>query len=243
MTYSDNDKRARWVAGEMTVALGFAKMGYGISIPFAPLPYDMVVDSGKDLFRVQVKTTTLIHTSLHNTRDRPFYNIELTRKGKGGDRRFTADEFDVLCVGCNENIYVIPTLHIMSPLDRKLLIRQIRIKPVLPELTRLDSIDAGLRWEPFRNNFDLNTTIGFRYRNIWQLREIIQLVLQRDGGTEGLGVSDIHQKCVAMGYEFSNRGNGYSGISNMLRKLQPKTRNLGNGLWIWNEAEVVLAEA
>jgi hypothetical protein len=234
MTYLDNVKRSKWIAGEMTAALGFAKMGYGISIPFAPLPYDLIVDSGQRLFRVQVKTTELVHTlPIHNTRDRPFYMVELLRKGKDGDRRFTVDEFDVLCIGCNENIYVIPTQHIRSSVNNKFLIRQIRLKPVLPELTRLDSIDAGMRWEPFRNNFDLNTPAEPHQRNVRRLRDLVQLVLQQHAGQNGLLPSEIYEKCVAMGHEFSNRTNGIRGICNMLQRLQPKTKSLGNGRWVW----------
>src|SRR3990167_808359 len=125
MNYSDNVQRSKWIAGEMQAALGFAKMGYGISIPFAPLSYDLVVDIGQDLLRVQVKTTTAVRASNHNTRDRPYYLVELRRNGHGG-RRFTPDEFDVLCIGCNESIYVITTAHIKSSINHKFLIREIR---------------------------------------------------------------------------------------------------------------------
>ena len=233
MLYHDNALRARWIAGEMGVALGFAKMGYGISTPFAPLPYDLVVDTGQDLFRVQVKTAQLIHTSKWSSRDRPFYSFDMSRQRSGKTERFSSEEFDVFCAVCDESTYVIPTLQIISPTYRNMLLRQIHIKPVLPELTRLDSIDAGLRWEPFRNNFDLHATVGFRYRNVWQLRELVQLILQRDGGETGLLPSEIYEKCVAMGHEFSNRTNGSKGILNMLPRLQPKTQNIGNSRWIW----------
>lgn len=237
MIYQDNSLRARWIAGEIGVALGFAKMGYGISTPFAPLPYDLVVDTGQDLFRIQVKTAQLLHTSKWATRDRPYYSFELTRQRSGKTERFGSEEFDVLCAVCDENTYVIPTLQIISPNTRDVLLRQIHIKPVLPELTRLDSIDAGLRWESFRNNFDLHANVGYRYRNIWQLRELVQLILQRDAGPEGMLPSEIYAKCVAMGHQFSNRTNGSKGILNMLQRLQPKTQNIGNGRWIWVEAE------
>jgi len=53
--YTDNKSAIRGCAAEMLVALKFTNEGYIASFPLRPCGYDLVVDTGGELFRVQVK--------------------------------------------------------------------------------------------------------------------------------------------------------------------------------------------
>jgi len=44
--------------GEIEAAAWFRRQGYLVSVPWGLGPYDLVVDTGEDMWRVEVKTTT-----------------------------------------------------------------------------------------------------------------------------------------------------------------------------------------
>lgn len=87
-----------------------AKKGFKISIPLVDAQeYDLIVDDGNKLLKVQVKTTG------YKRRDR--YEVQLKRvhHNKTGNqlRPFDASLVDVLVVLCSDNsIYIIPSTEI-----------------------------------------------------------------------------------------------------------------------------------
>ncbi|MFN2523116.1 MAG: group I intron-associated PD-(D/E)XK endonuclease [Mycobacteriales bacterium] len=94
-------------AGAYLVAGAFVLAGHRVSWPLEPAPYDLVVDSGGRLLRVQVKTTTQWVGG--------FWSCSITRSEyadvSGGKRqvRYRPDEIDAFAVvdGFGD-IYVIP---------------------------------------------------------------------------------------------------------------------------------------
>ncbi|CDL00283.1 protein of unknown function [Magnetospirillum gryphiswaldense MSR-1 v2] len=59
------------------------------------LPYDVVVDVGNQLVRVQVKSTFCPKNPQPSNRSTPAYFFNIRRAGKGGKRTYGESEFDV----------------------------------------------------------------------------------------------------------------------------------------------------
>lgn len=157
------ESRTRWVSSEMMVACRFAQAGYIIAWPTSPRPYDLIVDTGHRLHRIQVKNGRATERRKTETgwRDRAGYAIELDRnrsaKAKRGNRdwRIPAKEFDFLAVACPNGVYVIPINMLLSPEDSSVLVRYINIKPRDPANTRADADASARRWESLLDNFKL----------------------------------------------------------------------------------------
>jgi hypothetical protein len=61
-------------------------------------PYDIAVDIGSRLIRVQVKSTRAPKAVPQRTDYVPAYQFAVRRSGKGGQRRYTDDAFDLLAL-------------------------------------------------------------------------------------------------------------------------------------------------
>jgi hypothetical protein len=62
------------------------------------LPYDVVVQDGNRMIRVQVKTTQHPRATPQRVVMAPAYLFNIRRTGRGGVRRYQGDEFDVLAL-------------------------------------------------------------------------------------------------------------------------------------------------
>src|SRR5574341_209525 len=92
---------------ESSVLRAFIKAGFVVSMPFGDgAPYDLIVDTGKRLLKVQVKTGRLRGGCVLFAAQRI--------NGHHGTRRYKYDEgeIDLFAVYCpdNEQIYLVPTL-------------------------------------------------------------------------------------------------------------------------------------
>src|SRR5882724_11265317 len=146
--------RAKWFSAEMLIAYECARRGLVVSVPLAPCPYDILVDTGCLIKRIQVKRAKfkLKQGGMNSRRDREHYWVDLTKHSRGHDhRRIPANSFDFLAAVCEPDlIYLIPHDKLIAEDGRML--RGIGIK--MPTEGRLDSIKAGQRWEAYRNNID-----------------------------------------------------------------------------------------
>ncbi|MCX7179426.1 MAG: group I intron-associated PD-(D/E)XK endonuclease [Proteobacteria bacterium] len=58
------------------------------------VPYDVAVDIGERVIRVQVKSTLLPKSGSSMNRGTPLYIFSVRRAGKSGKRRYGSDDFD-----------------------------------------------------------------------------------------------------------------------------------------------------
>lgn len=85
-------------AGEHLVMADLLLNGW-VAYPTAQgVPYDVAVDTGEHVIRVQVKSTKMPKTPASLNRGTPLYVFNNRRAGKGGRRRYGADDFDVLAL-------------------------------------------------------------------------------------------------------------------------------------------------
>jgi hypothetical protein len=151
-----------WFSSEMLVAYQFCKVGYTLCVPLTPRPYDLLVDTGRQIVRVQVKRARFEgqRKRPQGLGDRDHWAVELDgRKTNGRSPKLHVakdlDAYDYLAAVCLEDlIYVIPVSRLKSAEPGKML-RLIQIKPPVGTDGRDDSKMAGLRWEPFKNKFTL----------------------------------------------------------------------------------------
>ena len=64
------------------------------------LPYDVLVDTGKRLLRVQVKTTTAPRIIPQRAKDSYAYIFNVKRCGKNGTQRYEGGEIDIFSLVC-----------------------------------------------------------------------------------------------------------------------------------------------
>lgn len=62
------------------------------------VPYDIAVDIGSRVIRIQVKSTRMPKPASSLNRRTPLYVFHTRRAGKGGKRRYKNNEFDVLAL-------------------------------------------------------------------------------------------------------------------------------------------------
>jgi hypothetical protein len=130
-----NPKRA----GELSEAAFLLKaqtMGFRVLKPWGDSErYDFVLDSGGRLWRVQLKSTAVVHARGYEVQ--PTYSVY--RKGKSG---YTADEIDVLVVHIRPRDvwYVLPA-------EVVALCRNLRFYP--------DIACRSARWEKYREDWSV----------------------------------------------------------------------------------------
>ena len=118
MNYTTNQKG---LITEMSVALYLIKLGYNVSQPLnADSRYDYIVDTGKQLLRIQVKTSHL------NKRETgiEFKCRSITINADGLNiHRYSNNDIDYFATYWNDEVYLVPvsqcssekTLHFEKP--------------------------------------------------------------------------------------------------------------------------------
>lgn len=89
---------------ELKVITAYVQAGFAVSVPFGGgAPYDLILDTGDRLLKVQVKTGRLRDGGIL------FPMRRFNGRGSKG-RRYSAAEIDIFAVYCpdNERIYVVP---------------------------------------------------------------------------------------------------------------------------------------
>ena len=85
-------------AGEHLVMADLLLNGWVAYPTSQGVPYDVAVDIGDRVIRVQVKSTKMPKTPASLNRGTPLYVFNTRRAGKGGRRRYSTDDFDVLAL-------------------------------------------------------------------------------------------------------------------------------------------------
>ena len=85
-------------AGEYLVMADLLLNGWVAYPTSQGVPYDIAVDIGDRVLRVQVKATKMPKTPASLNRGTPLYVFHTRRAGKGGRRRYSAEDFDVLAL-------------------------------------------------------------------------------------------------------------------------------------------------
>jgi PD-(D/E)XK endonuclease len=121
--------RQRGTQAELLVAYRFLEAGLPVSWPLLPCAYDLVVDTGERLVRVQVKQA---HQAQTPTGMPGHWRVRLTkRRTDGADRAIAVTAVDYLCVICGgpEEILVIPAAACASQQDGRWLRAQLQVGP------------------------------------------------------------------------------------------------------------------
>lgn len=85
-------------AGEHLVMADLLLNGWVAYPTSQGVPYDIAVDIGDRIIRVQVKSTRMPKTPEALNRGTPLYVFSTRRAGKKGRRRYTTDDFDMLAL-------------------------------------------------------------------------------------------------------------------------------------------------
>ena len=85
-------------AGEYLVLADLLLNGWVAYPTSQGLPYDVAVDIGKRVIRVQVKSTLLPKSAEYRRGGAPLYMFHTKRAGKAGKRRYGVDDFDILAL-------------------------------------------------------------------------------------------------------------------------------------------------
>lgn len=89
---------AAGAAGEHLVCADLLMQGYRSFLSDQNCPYDIAVDVGGKLIRIQVKSTRKPHVIKGGRSVNPAYMWHVRRAGKGGARVYGYDEFDLLAL-------------------------------------------------------------------------------------------------------------------------------------------------
>lgn len=147
------DSRVAGFSSEMLVAYRFAAQGYLVSFPLCPCGYDLLVDVGTAILRIQTKKAWWVPQRIKRAGkgDRAHWVTNLMKRDVRGMRhRTSARAFDYLCVVCDLDVYVIPTDRLISTIGE--LVRVVSIKPPLA-VGRNDAMTAGTKYEEYKNRF------------------------------------------------------------------------------------------
>lgn len=133
--------RRTGAAYELLVAYRFMSAGRVPSWPLVPMAYDLLLDCGDSLQRIQVKAAP---------RRKDCYHCHLTKRRKGGDSPIHIASVDYICIVCEVNqIYVIPSVALRSPTDPAILCKRLQIYP------------TGERLKGYLNAFAIGTGAGW----------------------------------------------------------------------------------
>lgn len=130
--------RQRGTLAELLVAYRFFEAGRLVSWPLTPCAYDLVVDSGDRLWRVQVKQA-------FRSADRNAWTVRLTKRNTKGDKVVACQDLDLVVVVTTADVaYVIPVPACASPTDGRYLNARIEVS------------ETG-RYAIFRNRYAVGT--------------------------------------------------------------------------------------
>ncbi len=85
-------------AAEHLVVADLILSGYRAYLTEQGLPYDVVIDSEGNLYRVQVKASRCAKRMPQRATVTPGYLYNVRRAGKGGRRQYADDEFDIVAL-------------------------------------------------------------------------------------------------------------------------------------------------
>lgn len=86
-------------AAEHLVCADLLLAGYRVSVAAAGLPYDLILDDGVRLYRVQVKATLSPKKMQQRpTNETPFYHFHIRIAGRKGKRKVENSDFDILAL-------------------------------------------------------------------------------------------------------------------------------------------------
>lgn len=93
-------------AGEYLVCADLILKGF-IAFPSEQgLPYDVLLDTGGKILRVQVKTTEGLRIVPQRTKESKCYIFNIKRHGKGGKQRYTDKEIDLFALVCLDTMRI-----------------------------------------------------------------------------------------------------------------------------------------
>lgn len=99
-------------AGEYLVLADLLLNGWVAYPTSQGVPYDVAVDIGKKVIRVQVKSTLMPKNSDYRNGGAPLYMFHTKRAGKAGKRRYGVDDFDILAlVGLDRRLVAYYAFH------------------------------------------------------------------------------------------------------------------------------------
>jgi hypothetical protein len=137
------DSRRRGALAELLCAYRFVEAGRLVSWPLIPCTYDLIVDGGDRLYRVQVKQAHQVqHEHGFGT-----WRVRLTKRNERGDKPVLLTDLDVLCVVTTvDAVFVIPVEACASPVDGRYLNARVQIGP-------------ESKYQLFRNRFAIGTAL------------------------------------------------------------------------------------
>lgn len=87
-------------AGEHLVCADLCLKGISVSIASETLPYDLLLDTGSKILKVQVKTTEQPRKSNQWRGKSDAYVFSIKRKGSNGSKKYNDNEVDVFALVC-----------------------------------------------------------------------------------------------------------------------------------------------
>ena len=87
-------------AGEYLVCADLILKGFIAFISEQGLPYDIILDTGKKLFKVQVKTTEILRKVPQRNKDTLCYIFNIKRHGKIRQNIYSENEVDLFALVC-----------------------------------------------------------------------------------------------------------------------------------------------
>lgn len=87
-------------AGEYLVCADLIMNGFVAYLSEQGLPYDVLLDTGERLLKVQVKTTLQPRIVPQRNKETKAYIFNIKRAGKGGKTRYTNKEIDLFALVC-----------------------------------------------------------------------------------------------------------------------------------------------
>lgn len=106
-----NQKQIYGIVTELQVAQKFIELGYAVSVPYGNNNrYDMIVDTGKNLYRIQVK-----HASLNDNGSYTVYTANsVSTTTKREIKYYTQEQIDYIVTIIENQLVVIPVEEIQN---------------------------------------------------------------------------------------------------------------------------------
>jgi hypothetical protein len=93
-------------AGEYLVCAELTLKGVSVSIAAETLPYDLLVDNGKKILKVQVKTTEIPRLTNQWRGNSEAYVFSIKRKGSNGEKKYEDNEVDLFALVCLDTLQI-----------------------------------------------------------------------------------------------------------------------------------------